>query len=241
MKLKITPSLIIILLAGSCNGHSAIAADIGKTVDLTTYWDSAVSSLLLAAGMYGGFENSSTSGMNLTYSQSTDLFNGFASDQGSFETQAITLSYSGSSGRLGFSAGYIYTGGEDNREAGTFLLGLDGVNGNNNSYTDTSVTPWHLTLNLSKTFRFSENIAMGVGSKAMLTGNSPARAAGHAFGMALNMPISYKDYFTITPEIQWSRSLLKDSGETEISNDHNNYTVTEEDIIYGGMSISFSY
>jgi hypothetical protein len=239
MNLKHTTSLLIILLAGSGSSHSAFAAGKGNTVDLTSYWDSAVSSLLLAAGMYGVFEDSGNSGMNLTYSQSKDLFNGFASNQTSFDTQDITLSYTGSSGRLGFSAGYIYTGNEDNREAGTFLLGLDDMNGNNDSYADT--TPWHLTLNLSKNFQVNDSIVMGVGSKAILTSNHLGRSEHRAFGMAFIMPISYKDYFTITPEIQWSRSLLKDKGEAANNTEPDSYMVTDEDNIYGGMSISFSY
>ena len=226
--------LLISALALTFNNGSVFAADT-DTTNLSSQWDSALSSLLLAAGMYG-LDTHNSDGLDLSLSQSTNMLKGVSSELGSLDNRNITLSYSGSSGKLGFSAGYIYTSLQNNLEPDTILVDLDSLNHNPLANTD----PWYLSLNLSRSFQVSDSIALGVGSQAMLMKTPHENQEGRILSMLLNLPVSYKNYFTITPELQWSRSL---PDATTLQKDYlsNHKATEEEDIFYGGMSISFSY
>ncbi|MEA2116597.1 MAG: hypothetical protein U9P36_14615 [Thermodesulfobacteriota bacterium] len=228
--------LLTILLTVSV-GSTAVSAGDRQVADLSSQWDSAVSSLLLAAGMYG-LDKETNQGTNLSLSQSENLFKGLPFEQGQLDSQNITLSYSGSAGRLGFSAGYIYTSLQDNQEPGTILLDLDALNQNSLQGSN----PWYLALDMSKSFQVNENIAVGFGSKAMLMKAPFDDQDGRVISMLLDLPLSYKNYFTITPELQWSRSLPDDESSQAGGNNYSKrIPAEEEDVFYGGMSISFSY
>ncbi len=227
--------LLTALLVVSVSSTVVSAGD-RQVADLSSQWDGAVSSLLLAAGMYG-LDAKADQGANLSLSQSENLFKGLPFEQGQLDGQNITLSYSGSAGRLGFSAGYIYTSLQDNLEPGTLLLDLDALNQNPLQ----SSNPWYLALDMSKSFQVSDNIAVGFGSKAMLMKAPFEEQEGRVVSMLLNLPLSYKNYFTITPELQWSRSLPEEKSRTGVNNYSKSIPAQEEDVFYGGMSISFSY
>lgn len=217
-------------------GSTVVSAGDRQVADLSSQWDSALSSLLLAAGMYG-LDAQADQGANLSLSQSENLFKGLPFEQGQLDGQNITLSYSGSAGRLGFSAGYIYTSLQDNQEPGTMLLDLDALNQN----PFQNPNPWYLALDMSKSFQVSENIAVGFGSKAMLMKAPFEEQEGRVVSMLLNLPLSYKNYFTLTPELQWSRSLPDENIQTGSNTYSQRIPAEEEDVFYGGMSISFSY
>ncbi|MCI5145570.1 MAG: hypothetical protein D3923_08560 [Candidatus Electrothrix sp. AR3] len=230
----------------------AIADDVELSACLSSYScrDKAVSSLLLAAGMYGGLNNKSGAADKgkLSLTQSKNMFNGVLSEQGQFNGQDITFSYKGSSGRLGFSAGYIYTAPQETQEAGTILLGLDMLTQNLPAQHGITENPWYVTLNLSKSFQFTDNIAFEIGSKTMLFSPSPdddEREGGRdnrSLSMSLNLPVSYKGVLTVTPEIQWSRALLNDDTQMIASTTPDLHAHSDNvDTFYGGMSISFSY
>ena len=230
MAKKYLTSLIITLLV------SAIGIGTAQAADDSSQLDSAVRNLLLAAGMYG-LDTQDDQGTNLSLSQSKKLLKGLPAVQGQLDGRNITLSYSGSSGRLGFSAGYIYTYLQENQDPGTILLGLDSINQNpfeNNK-------PWYLAFDLSKSFQVSDNIAIGVGSKTMLMKTPFDEQDGRMLSMLLNLPMSYKNYFTITPELQWSRSLPDTTAQGDRSNFSERNSADDKDVFYGGMSISFSY
>ena len=235
MTKKYLTFLLTTLLAVSI-GSTAVSAGDRQVANFSSQWDSAVSSLLLAAGMYG-LDAKADQGANLSLSQSENLFKGLSFEQRQLDAQNITLSYSGSAGRLGFSAGYIYTSLQDNQEPGTMLLDLDALNQN----PFQSSNPWYLALNMSKSFQVSDTIAVGFGSKAMLMKSPFDEQDGRVISMLFNLPMSYKKYFTITPELQWSRSLPDENNRTGSNNYSKRTTAEEEDIFYGGMSISFSY
>jgi len=230
---KLTYLLIPVLAVLFSNG-SGRAADT-DTTDLSSQWDSAVSSLLLAAGMYS-LDTQVTHGLDLSLSQSTNILKNISSELGPLDNQNITLSYRGSSGKLGFSAGYIYTSLQNNLEPNTILLDLDSLNHNPLAHEN----PWYLALNLSQSFQVSDNFALGVGSQAMLMKTPSENQEGRILSMLLNLPVSYKNYFTITPELQWSRSL-PDTATLQKDYSSNHKAAEEEDVFYGGMSISFSY
>jgi hypothetical protein len=195
--------------------------------------DSALSSLLLAAGMYGGLDGASGQGVDFSMNRSQNKFAGTWFGERQTDAQDITLSYSGSSGRLGFSAGYLYTEGEKNRGRGTVLFGREFFN---QDYLGNTEKPWYLTFNIGHSFQVGEDIAFGVGSRTMLL--SPPledkNAEDRAVCMSLNLPVSYKGFLTVTPEVQWSRPLVGEAGG-------NADAALADNAFYGGMSVSLSY
>jgi hypothetical protein len=233
---KYLTSLVLITFAMAVGVNSTCAADEQMTIDLSSQRDSAVSSLLLAAGMYG-LNDQDGPKTNITLSRSENLLKGQHTDQGQLDGNNITLSYSGSSGLLGFSAGYIYTSLQKNQEPESILLGLDSINQNPLAGNN----PWYMALDLAKSFQINDNISVGVGSRAMMMKTPFDNQDGQMLSMLLNLPMSYKNYFTITPELQWSRALpnATDRGNSTTYSPRNQ--TDDKDVFYGGMSISFSY
>uniref|UniRef100_UPI00405616B4 hypothetical protein n=1 Tax=Candidatus Electronema sp. TaxID=2698783 RepID=UPI00405616B4 len=197
--------------------------------------NAAISSLLLAAGMYGLNGGPAAQGLDLSLNESAKKFKGVFAEQGELDGQDITLSYTGSSGRLGFSAGYLYTAPE---ESGSVLLGLDAPH-SRSLFHEESEKPWYLTFNLSKEFQISESFALGLDSRTMLLAPSllqQEESEAQSLCLSFNLPVSYGGLFTVTPELQWSHSLEAGSGaDTAAAAEKNPNT------FYGGMSISFSY
>ena len=205
----------------------------------------AVSSLLLAAGMYGGVDAPSG---EFSLSRSASTFKSLANVQGPLEGQDITLSYEGSSGgRLGFSAGYLYADPEEKRGSGSLLSDMDSyVASQQNAWGNDNAAPWYLAFNVAKEFQISDSIAFSLDSKATLL--SPSALANgqdetdrRAVCMSFNLPVSYGSFLTVTPEVQWSRQL--ESSQATAGSNLSAASATDEsaDAFYGGMSITFSY
>lgn len=199
-------------------------------------WDNAVNRLL-AAGMYG-VELENTTGLAMRFEQTRDLYKGLAADRASLNGQSITFSYEGSSGLLGFSAGYIYTSGTEKGNLGSVFLGLDDPMGFN-TYDPTKA--WYIALDLSTSYTPYDNISLGLVGKTMLMKDPYDLQEGRLFSFLLNMPVSYKKYITITPELQWSRPVSGEEVFPSGSLDGKNQDAAAKDIFYGGVSISFSY
>ena len=241
MVLKKLPYLCIALTAFLSSTGSARAENAKQNIIGNTYDESTVSGLLLAAGMYGDLENENATGVSLSFGQSKDMMKGLLTDQGQFDGQDITLSYKGSAGRLGFSAGYIYTSDEKEAHKSSVLFGLD--NYGQNVLNSIQERPWYVTFDLSRSFQLDNNIAVGVGSKAVLLTHNldDENTANQSVAMSLNLPVSYKGFLTVTPEIKWSRSLLA-NGEQGTADIDNFFDPEDgQNAFYGGMSISFSY
>jgi len=196
-------------------------------------WDSAVNRLL-AAGLYGVDEINPSLAVRLENSK--DIYKGLAADKERLHGQAITFSYEGSSGLLGFSAGYIYTSGAAEGNFGAVYLGLDDPLGL--KLYDRSDS-WYLALDISTSYQPHDDIVLGLSGKTMLMDDPYSMSNGQIFSLLLNMPVSYKKYITITPELQWSRTL---PGQGDLFGGSSQLTdEASRDILYGGVSISFSY
>jgi hypothetical protein len=206
----------------------------------------AVSSLLLAAGMYGGgLESVSKQGVDFSRNESAKMFKGVFADQGHVDGQDITLSYNGSEGRLGFSAGYLYTAPENSPESGVVLLGgMDGQHSRRDLLHEDGEKPWYVTFNLAKDFKISDSFAFGVDSRTMLIAapslQNEEKQDGQAVCMSFNLPVSYGNFLTITPELQWSRAL-EAGGQAAAASSSADASDKNPNTFYGGMSISFSY
>jgi hypothetical protein len=196
-------------------------------------WDSAVNRLL-AAGLYGVDDINPSLAVRMENSK--NIYKGLAADKAPLHGQAITFSYEGSSGLLGFSAGYIFTSGADEGNLGAVYLGLDDPLGLN--VYDRSDS-WYLALDISTSYQPHDDIVLGLSGKTMLMDDPYSLSNGQIFSLLLNMPVSYKKYITITPELQWSRTLPGQGapfgGSSQLTDE------VSKDILYGGVSISFSY
>ncbi len=207
----------------------------------------AVSSLLLAAGMYGGVD---APGGEFSLSRSASTFKSLANVQGPLEGQDITLSYEGTSGsRLGLSAGYLHAEPEEQRGYGSLQSDMDSYFASQQTaWANDNAAPWYLAFNVAKEFQISDNLAFSVDSKATLLSPSAALASGQeeadsrAVCMSFNLPVSYGSFLTVTPELQWSRQL-ESSQAAAGGGSLTAASAADEsaDAFYGGMSITFSY
>lgn len=223
--------LFLLLIMGMLNISSPLMAESELPL-----WDGAVNRLL-AAGLYG-VDTKDTPSMALRVERIGDMYKGLAADKAGLNGQSITFSYEGSSGLLGFSAGYIYTSGVNEGNLGSVYLGLDDPMGFKAFETGKS---WYLAFDISTSYQPHDDVILGLSGKTMLMDDPYSLRDGRIFSFLLNMPVSYKKYITITPELQWSRSLpgqyrpRLDNGAVQ------DQGADAKDVIYGGVSISFSY
>jgi hypothetical protein len=168
---------------------------------------------------------------------SENIYRGLDADKAQINGQAITFSYDGSSGLLEFSAGYILSSQRNAQEPGTIFLGLDDV-------SEEPFNPgrsWYLALDLSRSYQIDDTLSFTLGNKAMLIKNPFDTEEGHIFSVLFNMPISYKNYLTITPELQWSRPVSRSNYTNSGRTSADLQEKSSEDVFYGGVSVSFSY
>ncbi len=225
----LTALTLIIVSAGTVHAGEKSSPNRG------TAWDSTVNSLL-ATGMYG-FDSHSTPGLTIQLQHSENMYRGLTANKAQLNGQAITFSYEGSSGLLAFSAGYILSGQLNNREPGTIFLGVD-------PEPDKIFDPgrsWYMALNLSRTYQFDENTSFSLSNRVMLLKNPFDTEEGHIFSMLFNMPISYRNYLTITPELQWSRPVSRSNFSNSVRMLGDPLDKSPQDVFYGGVSVSFSY
>ncbi len=200
-----------------------------------TGWDNAVNSLL-STGLYG-FNSQSTPGLQVQLQHADTLFPSLTPDKNRINGQAITFSYEGSTGLLEFSAGYILTNQQNNREPGTVFMGLD-------TEPDQNFNPgrsWYLAFDLSRSYQIDDQLSFNLGSRTMLLNNPFDTEEGHIFSMLFNMPISYKKYLTITPELQWSRPVSRFDSTDNAASSSSTGEKTPAEVFYGGVSVTFSY
>lgn len=217
-------------------GAAATAASAGDPSSSAggTVWDNAVNSLL-ATGMYG-FDAEDLPGLSVQLQHSAhrhpDLNIAGTSPGG----QAITFSYEGSAGLLGFSAGYILTTEPDERSTGTVFLGLDPQR----SGSFDPARSWYMAFDLSRSYQVDEDLTLQLGNTAMLLKNPFDTEEGQLFSLLFNMPISYRNYLTITPMLQWTRPVAGGGAGGGAPAAAGQGTTTPN-VFYGGISISFSY
>ncbi len=197
------------------------------TAPVNTGWDHAVHSLL-KTGLYG-FANQEDSALTLDIHRFENMFKGLSPDNSILNSQAITFSYEGSAGVLGFSAGYILTTQPDAQEPDTLLLGLDPANS------------WYLAVDLSHSYQLDDNFSLQLDHRSMVMKNPFDSEDGHMFSMLFSIPLSYKNFLTIAPEIQWTRPASGLEAVDHAVPGAGLEKQAEQDVFYGGLSISFSY
>ena len=165
----------------------------------------------------------------------------------------FTLSYDGSYEKLGYGVGWIYYALEgvdeilspteatevpDSQEfygtlsydillAPTFTI-----------YYDTDrYSGWYANLGFSHTFMIAEKYGLDLGLAFGYLDNNDDYAELHDGNLSASMSFPIGEYVAITPEIYWSFPLSGTAGDfiqdESISNDDN--------FVYGGISVSFSF
>lgn len=226
--------IIIFLIMVAMVGPGTVGAA-APSPSAGTAWDNAVNSLL-ATGLYG-FDSQNAPGLKVEWQHSDHLSPTLSPNHIPFSTQAITFSYEGSSGLLEFAAGYILTSQANTREPGTVFLGVDAEP----SQDFDPGRSWYLAFDLSRSYQVDDQLHFSLGSTAMLRQNPFDTAPGRLFSVLFNMPIRYKNYLTITPELQWSRPLSGFDAVNRAAATGDVGEKSSEDVFYGGISVSFSY
>ena len=227
-----TLALTVAILLG--NSHLQ-AADAAAPQPEPT-WDATVNALL-ATGMYGT-GSILPEGMTLHLQRADAFLPGLPYAHSPLSTQAITFSYEGSSGLLAFSAGYILS--HDPAENQRPLVYLD-IDSRGDDLTRNPDRSWYLGLDISRPYQIDDDLALSVGNRALLIRNPFDTQDGHLISLLFSVPITYKNYLTITPQLQWTRPLYPSSITPSSNISSHGDTSSKSDVFYGGVSIRFSY
>ncbi|MCK5195132.1 MAG: hypothetical protein KAQ71_15075, partial [Desulfobulbaceae bacterium] len=255
---KLTLTLAIGVLSLGIEAIPALAEEEKPTADLTVGvysdyvwrgWIFSDDSIVIQPSMTVGYKGFA---MNVWGNLDTDLdedeFGG--GDTNKWNETDITLSYDGSTGMVGYSLGYIYyalDGTEDSQEvyAGVSL--------------DTILSPtltiyneianyrgYYVTLDVSHSIPLSETLRLDLGAKVsyydadkstLTDSDGDAYDALHDGVLSASITFPINEYLSITPELYYSFPLSDDAeDEFEASNPSG-----DEDIIFGGVSMSFSF
>ncbi|MDD2464377.1 MAG: hypothetical protein PHI97_10305 [Desulfobulbus sp.] len=220
----------IFLWSGPAQAADTVAPTTG------TAWDSTVNALI-ATGMYGA-SGHMLEGVTVHLQKAENPLPGVSHTQSLLSTQAITFSYEGSAGLLEFSAGYILSQNSTENKPGSIFLGIEP------DIEDSPFNPersWYLALDLSRSYQIDDDLALSFGNRALLLKNPFDTREGHLFSLLFSMPITYKNYLTITPELQWTRPLSPPNTGPSANYSASDTDAVKGDVFYGGVSISFSY
>lgn len=212
------PLLLTALLSVSQASDDTPAFDTGKDHTVHSFPATGLS----------GITDQENQALSIDIQHFENIFKGLSPDKPALSGQAITFSYEGSAGILGFSAGYILTSQTDPREPETLLLNLDPADS------------WYLAVDLSRSYQLDDNFSLQLGHKTMVMKNPFDNEESHVFSMLFNIPLSYKNFLTIAPEFQWTRPA---SGLEAFARTPGAKLEEQggQDVFYGGLSISFSY
>ena len=220
-------TIVLFLSAGILNPGTA------RSEDDLPLWDSAVNQIL-AAGLYGVDEPGTA--LQLTATQkSTDLYRSLLIDSKDAPAQSITLSYSGSYGLLGFSAGYIYTSGVEQGHFGSVLLDF------HDPFHAQGLDPskaWYMSLELSSSYQPHDDIQLGFASRGVLFKDPYDLASRRKLSLMFDLPVTYRKFITITPELKWFHPLSEKNSPSLRGEDKSKQP---QDSFYGGVSVTFSY
>lgn len=161
----------------------------------------------------------------------------------------LTLSYDWSMVGMDFGVGYIYYAleGDDSQEFyATLSKELAFVTPSFGVYKDTDAFPgWYMELALDSAIPLGKSLALDVGFKAgyllvdegQVDGGDYSDFHDGVFSASMTFPVG--QYVEITPLLSYSFPLSSEADDLLESN--NDTYSTDEDIIYGGVSVSFSF
>ena len=170
-------------------------------------------------------------------------------DTNSWTETDMTFSYDWSMAGMDFGAGYIYYAleGDDSQEFyGSISKEFDFITPIFTVYRDTdSFAGWYMLLGLESSIPVSDTLAVDLGFSAgylivddgQVDGGDYSDFLDGVLSVSMSFPVS--QYISITPEMHYSFPLSSQADDLlTLAND--TYS-TDEDIIYGGISASFSF
>ncbi|GBE13909.1 bacterial protein of unknown function [bacterium BMS3Bbin14] len=188
---------------------------------------------------------------NLDTDQSLDIYN---EDGANWNETDMTVSYDGSYGMVGYTLGYIYYGLEGARDSQEFYgsISLDTLlSPTLTVYREFSNYPgWYTTLGISHSFALSDKISLDLGAQAsyLVVDDASTLAdpdnPGDAYSdfhdglisAAVTIPVT--QYVTVTPELYYSFALSNTASDVMKASSASG---NDDNFLYGGVSIGFSY
>jgi len=231
---RFAPTLV--LTVAILLGNNSLQAADTSAPQAGSAWDATVSALL-ATGMYG-VGSTLPEGVTIHLQKTDAAMYGLPYASSPLNTQAITFSYEGSSGLLAFSAGYILSHEPNAGEPTSVYLDIEP---GPDAPTLNPERSWYLGLDISRSYQIDDDLALSVGNRAFLIRNPFDTQDGHLFSLLFSIPITYKNYLTITPELQWTRPLYPSSITPSSNISSYGDAPSKSDVFYGGVSIRFSY
>lgn len=227
---------ILALIVALLLNNSPLQAAEPVAPQTETAWDTTINTLL-ATGMYG-LNSPLPEGVMIHLHKADTHLPGLPYAQSPLSAQAITFSYEGSSGLLAFSAGYLLSHDPTENQPASVYLDMEPVG------DDPTLEPersWYLALDLSRSYQIDNDLTVSLGNRAFLIKNPFDTRDSHLFSLLFSLPITYKNFLTITPELQWTRPLSPSSTDPSSNFSASGEDASMEDVFYGGVSIRFSY
>ena len=178
-------------------------------------------------------------GANFWGNLDTDMV---GADSKDFNETDLTLSYDGSSGKIGYGIGWIYYNVDgtdyDTQElyvsatVDTFLAPTLTV------YADIeSSSAIYATLGVSHSVPVAEGMALDLGAQIGYMDDDAGYSEFHDGLLSASMTFTINDYVSVTPELYYSFALTNDAelmiagGSEDLEKDH----------VFGGVSASFAF
>lgn len=186
---------------------------------------------------------------NLDTSQHDAIYTDNGLNSSNLNETDLTLSYDGSVDMISYGVGYIYYGidtGEDSQEIYA-TASLDVLLSPTLSiYRDVDHLPgWYVSLGASHSFSLRDDLSLDLGGYVSFLSADDASSYADSKGgsysefhdgkLSVSMTYSFAEYFTITPELDYSFPLSSEA-KTLLKGVNDEY-----DFIYGGVTVGMSF
>jgi len=185
---------------------------------------------------------------NLWGALDTDQYNPGARETNEWLETDLTLSYDGSYEKFGYGIGYIYyeiEGGDDTQDIYASLSYDMILTPTLTVYRDISgADVTYVTLGVSYSLPLNEKLSLDLGAQGgYMDDNTNDYDAWHDGLLSASISFPINEYVTITPELNYSFALSsKASDPNQVASMENfSKTGTDDDFIFGGISVSFAF
>lgn len=145
----------------------------------------------------------------------------------------ISFSYSGSSGLLGFSSGYISSRND--------MLDGEMESDDGSGYSE-EMKNLYVGLDMNHSVALTDDINVGLRAGLIYIGDIYREREDDAVSVLFVMPVEINKSLTIEPRIHWTRTLTEqDSGTRNKGTIEEPGSQEDNGSFYGGVSVSLSY
>ena len=158
-----------------------------------------------------------------------------------FNETNLVLSYDGSVKKFGYAAGYIYYGLEGLNDLQEIYLTASYAVITSPTFTIyreiTGVGEWYGLFEISHTFNLGKDMGLDLGASVGYL-DTDTYNEFHDGKIWTTMSIPVSEYVTIVPELYYSFAL---SSEAETRIQSLSFTGNDDNFVYGGVSVSFTF